>query len=50
MKEKVEMAVKSLTTKATECEKSDDALRYSQAALNLAHAFATLEGTKELTR
>ncbi len=38
--------VKSLIEKAADAEKSEDAMRYSQAALNAAHSLATLEDIK----
>lgn len=38
----VEDRVRALITKATSTEKSEDALRFSQAALNVAHISITL--------
>jgi len=40
MKETIEKAVKLLAGKITKDVKSDDALRYTQAALNLEHVLA----------
>jgi hypothetical protein len=42
MKESVETAVKLLAEKITADVKSDDAMRFTQAALNLAHVLATI--------
>ena len=42
MKEESENAIKALAKKGGEAEKADDALKYTQAALNLAHVLATL--------
>lgn len=42
MKTETGKAIKVLSDKATETKDSGDALRYSQAALNLAHAEATM--------
>jgi hypothetical protein len=41
MKEKIEKAICTLANKITVDVKSDDALRYTQAALNLMHVIAT---------
>ena len=46
MKTEVENAIKVLITQAGSQTKSEDALRFSQAALNLAHVFATLNNIK----
>ena len=43
MKEECETAIKALAKKGGDTEKSDDALKYTQAALNLAHVLATLD-------
>ncbi len=43
MKEATESAIKVLAEKVTSDMKSDDALKYTQAALNLAHVLATLD-------
>jgi hypothetical protein len=43
MKEDIEKAIKLLAGKGSDAVvKSDDALKYTQAALNLAHVLATL--------
>jgi len=42
MKYEIETAVKSLAKKAENSQDQDEAMKYSQAALNLAHAIATL--------
>ena len=46
MKEETEAAIKVLAEKVKSDMKSDDALKYTQAALNLAHVLATLENVK----
>lgn len=38
--------VKTLATAAKNAQNSNDALKYSQAALNVAHALATLDNTR----
>lgn len=43
MKEAAEAAIKRLAEKVTSDMKSDDALKYTQAALNLAHVLATID-------
>lgn len=43
MKEAVETAIKILAKKVTSDMKSDDAMKYTQAALNLAHILATID-------
>lgn len=43
MYNEIEKAMKVLAAKITESVKSDDALKYTQAALNLAHVHATLK-------
>ena len=43
MKELIESAIKNLTANAKKAEKADDALKFTQAALNLAHTLATME-------
>jgi len=40
----IETAVRSLSQKAEKSQNQDEAMKYSQAALNLAHAIATLGG------
>lgn len=47
MKDEIEAAIKKLIGKSTAAVKGDDALKFSQAALNLSHAFATLENAKK---
>lgn len=42
MNEKIEAAIKTLADKAEKSVNTDEALKYSQAVLNLAHARATL--------
>jgi hypothetical protein len=42
MKHEIETAVQSLAHKAEKSKSQDEAMKYSQAALNLAHAIATL--------
>lgn len=42
MKNTVEEAIKKLVQKSV-AEKADDALKYSQAALNLAHTLSTIQ-------
>lgn len=48
MRTEVEKAIKLLAERITNDIKSDDALRFTQAALNLAHVMATIHnmGTK----
>lgn len=43
MKEAIESSIEKLSDKITGEVKSDDALRYAQAALNLAHVLSTLD-------
>jgi hypothetical protein len=49
MKENIEDAINILAEKITRDVKSDDALKFTQAALNLAHANATLAATRRET-
>ena len=42
MKYEIETAIKTLAQKAENSRSQDEAMKYSQAALNLAHAVATL--------
>ena len=42
MKEAIENAIKSLAEQAAKEEKASEAMQRSQAALNMAHALATL--------
>lgn len=46
MKNEIETAIKLLSEKANQSAKSEDALRFTQAALNLAHVLATLDNMK----
>lgn len=48
MKKVIEKAIKKLTEKAHEEVDSSDAMKFSQAALNLAHAYATFENGKKV--
>lgn len=48
MKTEIEAAIKILAKKITDDVKSDDALKFTQAALNLAHVDATLVGSRLL--
>ena len=43
MKDAIETAIKALTNKSVAAANPNEATQYSQAALNLAHTFATLE-------
>lgn len=43
MKNETETAVKLLTTKITTEVKADEALKYTQSALNLAHVLAIID-------
>ena len=45
-KKEVESAIKLLAGKINKDVKPDDAMKFAQAALNLAHVFATIENTK----
>ena len=42
MKYEIETAIKTLAQKAENSRSQDEAMKYSQAALNLAHAIAML--------
>ena len=46
MKTEIETAIKLLAENIASDIKADDALKFTQAALNLAHVLATLEGAK----
>jgi len=46
MKTEIEKAIKLLSEKVDGKIKSEDALRFTQAALNLAHVLATLDNIK----
>jgi hypothetical protein len=48
METAIESAIKLLAEKITGDIKSDDALKFTQAALNLAHVEATLAGARHL--
>ena len=43
---KIDKAIDVLADKITDASKSDDALKFTQAALNLAHTKATLGANK----
>ena len=43
MKTEIEKAIKLLSEKINQSVKSEDALRFTQAALNLAHVLGTLK-------
>ena len=47
MKNEIETAIKLLSEKIDKSVKSEDALRFSQAALNLAHVLATMDNMKK---
>ena len=47
MKEATEAAIKVLAEKVKSDMQSDDALKYTQAALNLAHVLATLDNMRK---
>jgi hypothetical protein len=46
MKTEIAVAIKLLAQKINSDIKADDALKYTQAALNLAHVTATIENSK----
>jgi hypothetical protein len=46
MKEKLEEAIKAVATKAAETKSADEALKFTQAALNAAHALVALHNLK----
>jgi hypothetical protein len=46
MTNEIEQAIKLLSEKIDKSVKSEDALRFTQAALNLAHVLATLNNMK----
>jgi len=48
METEMETAIKLLAKKITEEVKADDALKFTQAALNLAHVAATFDNMKRL--
>jgi len=43
MKEQIEKAIKSLVAKAENAHDSNDSLKFSQAATNIANAYATMQ-------
>lgn len=43
MEEKLKEAIKSCAEKATDAKTPDEALKFTQAALNASHALATLK-------
>jgi hypothetical protein len=47
MRNEIETAIKLLSEKIDKSVKSEDALRFSQAALNLAHVLATMDNMKK---
>ena len=47
MKNEIETAIKLLSEKIDKSVKSEDALRFTQAALNLAHVLATMDNMKK---
>lgn len=48
MYEKIEKAILVLVLDAEDVSEGSEAMKYSQAALNLAHVIATLEGARQL--
>ena len=48
MKDEIEKAIAALTKKAVEETQPHMAMQLSQAALNLAHAYATMKGAAQL--
>lgn len=46
MKTAIETAIKALATKAENAPQPQEAMQFAQAALNLAHADATMEETR----
>ena len=47
MIKEIEQAIKLLAEKVDKSVKSEDALRFTQAALNLAHVLATMNNMKK---
>ena len=47
MTKEIEQAIKLLSEKIDKSVKSDEALRFTQAALNLAHVLAVLDNMKK---
>lgn len=50
MNDAIESAIKLLAKKINSDIKADDALKFTQAALNLAHVVATLAGVRQLPK
>ena len=48
MNKEIEAAIKALTARVNTDVKSDDALKFTQAALNLAHVASVLKHTEAL--
>lgn len=48
MKDEVEAVIKNLIKQAEKANDSNDAMRFAQAAVNVAHAYATMEGANQL--
>lgn len=46
MKEKLEEAIKAAAEKAAQSKNADEALKFTQAALNAVHALSTLSNIK----
>ncbi len=47
MKEKLEEAIRIAAEKAAQAKNADEALKFTQAALNAAHALKTVENSNE---
>jgi len=47
MKNEIETSIKLLSAKIDQSVKSEDALRFTQAALNLAHVLGTLKALEK---
>lgn len=50
MNVEVKEAIEALTKKSQEAKTPEDAMKFSQAALNLAHVRATLTGSEALEK
>ena len=50
MNSTINTAIETLAAKGRDAEKSDDALKFTQAALNLAHVLATIDHLKRPDR
>jgi len=48
MTEELRDKIKALADKATASDKPHDAMQYAQAALNIAHTYATLRNAEQL--